>query len=140
MSRDEFDEDGDRPRRPRDSDDEFGDADNLPRRRRADDYGDFDDDYGRSPPGDGLATAAMVIGIVSCVCALGCCVPIIGYIAGPLSLIGAITAIILGFVARGQSSKSGKATAGIITGFAALLIIALVVVLGGLVFLLAANK
>src|SRR5262245_21754721 len=140
MSRDDFDEDGDRPRRPRDFNDAFDDTVDSPRRRRADDYGDFDDDFGRSTPVDGLGTAAMVIGIVSCVCALGCCVPIVHYVSGPLSVIGAITAVILGFVARGQGSKSGKATAGIITGFAALLIIALIVVLGGLVFLLAANK
>src|SRR5262245_64673245 len=134
--------DDDRPRRRREADDDCDDADDVPhRRRRADDFGDFDDDYGRSPPGDGLGTAAMVIGIVSCVSALGCCVPFLNYIAGPLSLIAAITAIILGFVARGQNPKSGKATAGIITGFAALLMIVVVVVLGLLVFgFMAVNK
>jgi hypothetical protein len=67
---------------------------------------------------------------------LGCCVPYLGFVAGPLSIIGGITAIILGFVGRSRNPKSGKAMTGIITGFVALaldiimVVIALVVGVG----------
>jgi hypothetical protein len=127
------DDDDDRPRRRRDRDD---DDDRPVRRRRRGD--DLEDDYRdgprrRAPVGDGLGVAAMIIGIVSIVLTLGCCVPYVGFVSGPLSLIGAITAIILGFVGRSKVPGSGKALAGIITGFLSLalgLLMLLLVALG----------
>src|SRR5688572_13419368 len=109
MSRnDPYDDEDDRPRR-RPRDDDFDD-DRPSRRRRAYDELDDFDDYPNRPPGDGLGIAAMIVGIVSCVFALGCCVPYLNIVLGPLSLVGAITAVILGFVARSQIPHSGAAT------------------------------
>jgi hypothetical protein len=119
----DFDDDEDRPRRrPRNSDDEYED-DDRPRRRRRD---DIEDDYDDRPrrrrggePGQGLAIASMIIGIVAVVSSLflWCCCSFIGSIGGVL--VGAL-AVILGFVARSQGSRSGMALTGIITGFAAI--------------------
>jgi hypothetical protein len=128
---DDFDDDEeDRPRRRRrDRDD---DDDRLSRSRRRGD--DVEDEYrdGQRPrrtAGDGMGVAAMIIGIVSIVFALGCCIPYVGFVSGPLSLIGAIVAIILGFVGRSKVPGSGKALAGIITGFVSLALAALMVIL-----------
>ncbi|HEX3146567.1 MAG TPA: hypothetical protein VHR66_00600 [Gemmataceae bacterium] len=62
----------------------------------------------------------MIIGIISCVCALGCLVPYLGCVAGPLSIVGGILAVVFGFVGKSKNPTSGKAKAGIITGFIAL--------------------
>jgi hypothetical protein len=125
------DEDDDRPRRRRrDWDDEDDPA--IRRRRRGD---SVEDDYRDGPrrSGDGLGTAAMIVGIVSVVCTLGCCIPYVNFVLGPLGLIGAVTALILGFVGRSRVPGSGMALAGIITGFVSLalaLVMLLVVGLG----------
>ncbi len=71
--------------------------------------------YGVEPPqpqklpGDSMAIASMVLGIVGVVCCTG-----IGFIA-------AIIGIVLGFVSRSKgTSKEGMALAGIILGFVAI--------------------
>jgi len=115
MPTDEYDDD-DRPRRPRNSRD---DEDDAPVRRRRDD--DFDD---RGPPrrsdrGAGMGIASLVLGILSlplCLCSW-------------LDIPVAVLAIIFGFVSRSQGGPRGTATAGIICGFIALLLIALILVL-----------
>ena len=61
---------------------------------------------GYRPPGSGMATASMVLGILSLVLWTG----FIGYI------IMAPLAIIFGVVAKKQGSTSGMATAGIVMG------------------------
>ena len=124
MGRNDPDDEDDRPRRR--PPDDFDDLPGGPR-RSYDELDDFDD-YPHRPRGDGLGLAAMIVGIISCVFALGCCIPYLNILLGPLSLVGAVTAIILGFVARSQNPRSGQATAGIITGFAALLLAVLLVV------------
>jgi hypothetical protein len=126
------DEDGDRPRRRRrEWDDEDDPA--IRRRRR---HGDsVEDDYRDGPrrrSGDGLGTAAMIVGIISLVCTLGCCVPYVNFVLGPLGLAGGITAVILGFVGRSRVPGSGTALAGIITGFISLVLALIMLLLVGL--------
>jgi hypothetical protein len=104
---DDFDDD--RPaRRPRRDDDE----DDRPARRR-----DDDDDYDRprrpSNRGAGMGIASLVLGILSlplCICSL-------------FDLPFSILAIIFGFVSRSQGGPRGTATAGIICGFASLILV-----------------
>ena len=124
------DEDDDRPRRRRDRDDDDDDRPSRSRRRR-DEEDDYDDRHRRrrAPEGDGLGVGAMIVGIVSIVLTLGCCIPYVNLVAGPLGLIAAITAIILGFVGRSKVPGSGKALAGIITGFVSLFLVIVMVVL-----------
>jgi hypothetical protein len=57
----------------------------------------------------------MVLGILSCVLAVPgfCCC-----LFGGAGVVTGITAVILGFVGRGQNPSSGTAKTGIITGFA----------------------
>jgi hypothetical protein len=110
----EFDDD-DRPRRPRRDD---GD-DDRPARRRDDD--DDDDRPGprRSDRGAGMGIASLVLGILSlplCICS---------WIDIPFSLL----AIIFGFVSRAQGGPRGTATAGIICGFASLLLVIILIAL-----------
>jgi hypothetical protein len=116
------DDDDDRPaRRPKNArDDDDEDDDRPTRRSRRDVEDDYDDAprSRRSEP-DGMGVASMICGIAALVLMVGCCVPIVNYIAGPLSLISAIVAVILGFLAKKKNPKSGKALAGIITGFIA---------------------
>src|SRR5436853_5283046 len=100
MPADDFDDDDDRPRKPRSSRDDDDDA--PPRRRR-----DADDDYDDAPrpkkrDGEGLALASMIVGIISV--PLCCC----SWLSLPVS----VTAIILGFVARSKTGGDGKSTAG----------------------------
>jgi hypothetical protein len=85
---------------------------------------------------DGVAVAALIIGILSLLVAW---IPFIGLIGA----LGGIVALILGFVARGRikrtgASGNGMALTGIITGIVALLLGALItiglVVLGGDLF------
>lgn len=139
MPSDHFDDDDDdRPRRRRDRNDDEND-DGGPFRRR--DSGDDDDhdrdeyesrrswrdeeeDYddrprGRRRRGEGLAITSMILGILSIVFAC-CC----GLFSLPLSA----TAVILGFVDRSQNGPNGKATAGIICGFVAILLAILAVI------------
>jgi|SRR5262245_33193675 len=128
------DEDDDRPRRRRRRDD---DEDDRPRRRRDDDeddrpsrasrdrYGDerddFDDDYRprRGPPGDGMAIAAMIVGLIAMLVTLvgWCCCGVFGSVGG--AVIG-VVAVILGFISRSQGSRSGMGVTGIILGFVAI--------------------
>jgi hypothetical protein len=103
---DDFDDD--RPaRRPRRDDD-----DDRPARRR-----DEDDDYDRprrpSNRGAGMGIASLVLGILSlplCICSL-------------FDLPFSILAIVFGFVSRSQGGPRGTATAGIICGFASLILV-----------------
>jgi hypothetical protein len=93
-----------RGRRRRDDDDDY----EHDRRREAE---DDDDDYGPPPyrpagEGDGTATAAMVMGIISLV--IVCC--------WPLSLPLAIAAIVCGVVGQKSRTNKGMATAGIVLG------------------------
>src|SRR5262245_10946417 len=117
---DDVDEDDDdRPRRRRrDRDDDDDDRPSRASRRRGDDIEDDYDDHPRSrrrQPGDGLAIASMIIGIVSVVVALfgWCCC---AYFGSGFSVILGVLAVILGFVSRSQGSRSGMGLAGIITG------------------------
>lgn len=75
--------------------------------------------------GNGMAVAALVLGIVGSVFGL---IPILGLIALPLGIL----AIIFGFVGRKRSIGRGMALAGILTGALALLlaVIGLVIVRG----------
>ena len=146
MSTHDPDED-DPPRRRRDEDD-----DDRPRRRRrveADDddrpsrssrrrFGDERDDFDEAPSrtksnrGDGLGIAAMIVGILSVLLGLvtpfGACLCPFVLVGAILALIGSIVAIVMGFAARNRTG-SGMGTAGIITGFIALLLSMAVIVL-----------
>jgi len=119
------DEDADRPRRRSHDDDDVDDRPSRRRQRRDDDdrprrssrYDDERDDFDDYPTrkqGDGLGITSMVLGIISCVVALGgiCCTPV-----SVLSILGGVIAVILGFVARSQNPGSSTAKTGIITGF-----------------------
>jgi hypothetical protein len=114
MPTDEYDDD-DRPRRPRDSRE---DDDTPVRRPRDDDYGDRSGPP-RSDRGAGMGIASLVIGILALPCSL------CSWLDIPL----AVLAIIFGFVSRSQGGPRGTATAGIICGFIALLLIALIIAL-----------
>lgn len=135
--RDEEDDDYDRPRRSRrdDDDDDYGrssshrgyddardDYDDLPPRRRS-----------RAKPGDGLAITSMIVGISAVVlCLVGSCFGfccIFGYPGNAISFIMGALAVVLGFISRSQGSQSGMGTAGIITGFAAILLSVIMIVL-----------
>lgn len=94
----------------RDEDDDDYEHD---RRRRDDD--DDDDDYAPPPPrrsggepGDGVATASLVLGIVSII--PGCCCGLISFPTG-------IAAIITGFVGLKSQTNKGMAVGGIVLGF-----------------------
>lgn len=65
-------------------------------------------------PSNGLATASMVLGIISIITVL---IPIIGMIAWILAPLG----LILGFVALGKPGGRGMAIAGIVTSAIGLL-------------------
>jgi len=108
--RDEEDEDYDRPSSHRGYDDARDDYDDLPPRRRS-----------QGKPGDGMAIASMIVGICAVVFSLvgWCCC---SYFGPGISLIIGAVAVVLGFIARSQGSQSGMGTAGIVTGFAAILI------------------
>lgn len=125
--RDEDDDDYDRPRRRsrRDEDDEDEEDDFYEDRGR---YSDARDDYDDAPrsrrkgsKGDGFAITSMIIGIVSIVAALlgWCCC---GYFGSGFSILLGVGAVIFGFIARSQGSKSGMGMAGLITGFSAIAI------------------
>jgi hypothetical protein len=123
-------DDDDRPRR-RSSRDDDDDYDRTSRQRYNDQRDDFDDSprrrrRGKSSAGDGLGIASMIVGIVAVISALFglCCV--IGSGAG---IIIGIVAVILGYVGRSQGSRSGMGMSGIITGFAAIVISLIFVVL-----------
>jgi hypothetical protein len=126
----DFDDEDDRPRRRREWDDEDDPA--IRRRRRGDSVEDDYRDGPRRRAGDGLGTAAMIVGIISLVFTLGCCIPYLNVILGPLGLIAAITALILGFVGRSRMPRSGTALTGIITGFVSLALALVMLILVGL--------
>ena len=93
-----------RRRRPRDDeddgDDDYDSYDDRPRRssRDHDEWDDFDD-YPRRKPSDGLGITSMILGIMSCVIALGglCCI-----VFSLGSILGGIVAVVLGFVAKSE--------------------------------------
>jgi len=98
------------PRKKRRDDDD----DDYEHDRRRDD--DDDDDYapppprrsrGSSGPGDGAATASLVLGIVSLV--PGCC-------CGLISIPAGIAAIVTGIVGLKSQSNKGMAIGGIVLG------------------------
>lgn len=67
-------------------------------------------------PGGGLATAALVVGIVAvCLAVIVFCVPPLGGLLGVL-------AIVLGAISMSQSPSAGKGRAGLILGVIAVLI------------------
>lgn len=72
--------------------------------------------------GNGMAVAALVLGIVGAVFGL---IPILGVIAFPLGLL----AVVFGFIGRRKSTGKGMALAGIITGALALVLAVVGVVL-----------
>src|SRR4051794_8290815 len=99
MPRDRYDDDDDRPRRRRDDD--------RPRRRRDDDEDDdrprrsrreYEDDRPAATRGNGMAVAALVLGILSI-----CFGPITGVIGG-----------ILGLLALRKPTGKGMAVTGLI--------------------------
>jgi hypothetical protein len=122
----------DRPRRPRR--DEFDEDDDRPsrasRRRYDDERDDFDDAPARRPsqPGNGMAVASMIVGIVGVLAGLfgWCCCSYFG--SGGAILIGTV-AVILGFVSRSQGSRSGMNVTGLILGFATILLGVLMTIL-----------
>jgi hypothetical protein len=132
--RQEDEYEGDRPRRSSRSEeeDEYGDdrRGRPSRRRNYDEDDDRDDDRPRRRDGEGgqgMAITSMVLGIAGiAVCLVGCCCFPGGSLGG--TLLGAV-AVILGFVARAQGSRSGMGLTGIINGFVA-------VVLGVVLFIL----
>jgi hypothetical protein len=67
-------------------------------------------------PGNGLAVAALVLGVASLVAA-------ISFILFPLGLLGGLVAVVLGGIAvAGGRPSSGQAVAGIVCGVVALII------------------
>jgi hypothetical protein len=127
----DFDDDDERPRRRRrEWDDEDDPA--IRRRRRGDSVEDDFRDGPRRRVGDGLGTAAMIVGIISLVFTLGCCIPYVNFVLGPLGFAGAVTALILGFIGRSRVPGSGTALAGIITGFVSLFLALIMLLLVGL--------
>jgi len=104
------------PKKRRDDDDDDRDRPRRRRRRRDDDDYD-DDDYAPPPPreprgqqADGMAVAALVLGIVAF--PLLCCWPV----SIPLALL----ATILGSIGMKSESGKGMATAGLVLGILAL--------------------
>lgn len=82
--------------------------------------------YQEEPQGNGMATASLVLGIVSAV--LLCC-------AFPFNCIAAIIGIILGFVSKkGAERLSGNAKAGIIISIIVLVLSVILLILGVFVF------
>ena len=82
MPRDRYDDDrddDDRPRRPRRRDDDDREDDDRPGRSRR----RYDDDPPATPKGNGMATASLVLGILSV-----CFGPVTGVVGGILGLIG----------------------------------------------------
>lgn len=63
----------------------------------------------------------MIVGICAVLFSLvgWCCC---SYFGPGISLIIGVVAVVLGFISRSQGSHSGMSTAGIVTGFAAILI------------------
>jgi prepilin-type processing-associated H-X9-DG protein len=95
-----YDDDDDRPRRRRDDDD---DSEDRPRRRRRDDDDDYDDRPRRRsapPPTNGLAVAALILGLCSffALCFTG------------------VPAIICGLLAMGKPVGRGMAITGLLLG------------------------
>ena len=98
-----------RKKRRDDDDDEY----EHDRKRRDDD--DDDEDYAPPPPrrsgsgpGDGAATASLVLGIVSII--PGCC-------CGLISIPAGIAAVVTGFVGLKSQTNKGMAVGGIVLGF-----------------------
>jgi hypothetical protein len=90
---------------------------------------------------DGVAVAALVVGIVSLVSICGSFVPIVFYCFVPLAFLTAVVGIILGFVGLGAPEKASLARIGLIISGASLLLqicvfIFMVVVLGGSIFMM----
>lgn len=107
-SRDDEDED-DRPsRRPRNSRDAEDDYDDAPRRPK-------------QKEGQGLAMASMIVGIISI--PFACC-------CGIFSLPASVAAIIMGFIAKSKTGGDSQSTTGLITGFIALLLAVVLLILG----------
>lgn len=101
----------DKPARKKRRDDDDDDYDHDRRRRDDDD----DEDYAPPPPrrrgggpGDGAATASLVLGIISVI--PGCC-------CGLISIPTGIAAIVTGFVGLKSQSNKGMAVGGIVLGF-----------------------
>ena len=97
MPRDRYDDDrddDDRPRRPRRRDDDDREDDDRPGRSRR----RYDDDPPATPKGNGMATASLVLGILSV-----CFGPVTGVVGGILGLIG-----------LGKPSGKGMAVAGLV--------------------------
>jgi hypothetical protein len=119
------DDDDDRPRRRgRRSDGYDEDGDYRGRDSNRDDY----DDMPRraSNPGTGMGITSMICGIVAiCSTVVGCCC-IFGSIG---SFISGIMAVIFGFISRSQGGSSGFNMTGIITGFCAILLDILLLIL-----------
>lgn len=88
--------------------------------------------YQTAPQGNGLAVAALVLGILG---VLVSWIPCVGWVLG---LLLAVLAIIFGFVGKGKASQGaphgGVAIAGLVCGFLALIISVGVPVVGGLFF------
>ena len=115
-SRDDDDFDDDRPRRRKREDDE---DDDRPRKRKRDEDDDYDHDHprGRAPESNGLATAGLILGILS----------FCGGVAG-------IPAVICSLLALGKPTGRGLAITGLLLGGLGMLVwagIAVVLFTGG---------
>ena len=111
------DDDEDRPRRRRDADDD--DEGDRPRRRKRDEDDDYDHDHprGRAPESNGLATAGLILGILS----------FCGGVAG-------IPAVICALLALGKPTGRGLAITGLLLGGLGMLVwagLAVVLFTGG---------
>jgi hypothetical protein len=84
-------------------------------------------------PSNPRATAAMVLGIIAAVFGIWAWVPLIGLINSIIAIVPAILAVMFGHVGLTVSRElnglgRGKAKAGLILGYAAIAIIALVTI------------
>lgn len=89
---------------------------------------------------DGVATASLVVGIISLISICGAFVPIVTYCFIPIAFLTAAAGIILGFIGLGAPQKRGQARIGLIISGASLMlqiciVILMVVVFGGSLFM-----
>ena len=91
------------------------------------------DEYSPAPTNT-LATVSAVLGVLSVLGTMCCCVPLISYLAMVLVPLLSLGAIITGFVARGQAAQTGvggtAANIGIAGGFVSMIICVGIIALG----------
>ena len=90
---------------------------------------------------DGVATASLVVGIISLISICGAFVPFVTYCFIPIAFLTAAAGIVLGFIGLGAPQKAGQARIGLLISGGSLLlqicvIIVMVALLGSSIFMM----